>query len=1106
MYLQDDRLVLSATDLTRHLGCAHATTLELQAARGVLEVPEQAEDGSRELITGMGTSHESTYLESLRNQGLDVVEIPRDGLSPTARERVTLEAMQAGAQVVYQATFFDGGWLGHADFLVRAGRPSRLGEWSYDLVDTKLSRHLSVEALLQLAGYAERLAHLQGAPVEWLTVVSGDGVEHHWRPVDVLAYARRSRADLREFLAQETVTEPVPVGACERCRWVQACTAQWQEQDDLSQVAGLRADHRQALREAGFPTLAALAAAEPQELVGVLSSRVRDRLQGQAQLQLEERESGRSAYRLLAPEAGRGLQRLPEPDPGDVYLDFEGDPFADGGRGREYLAGVWTRDGDFHEWWAHDADEERRLTQELLAWLVERWEHHPGMHVYHYAAYEAAALKRMTMQHATGESELDQLLRGERLVDLYQVVRQGLLLSKRSYSIKRVEDFYWQEQRQAGEGEIADGLTSVVEYERWLTGGREDDGVLAQIRRYNREDVRSTHALHEWLEERRAELGRVHELTRFVGTPQTQAKDSEEMVAEQELAGQLVAAGQQLLAGLVGWHRREDKQAWWDYYRTETMTAEELMEDRKAIGGLGDPVAVDTVKRSTIWRYPFPPQEVEFRTDQAATDTAVSGDGSGRAPAGTVVGYDAEQGWVDISRASNREPLRPEGLVQSDIISSKPLQQALRRLGEAALAGESEHGGTGSVADELGLRLLACRTPVIPQRLPGESAGELMCRVGRSLAGEVLAVQGPPGSGKSHHAAELIRQLLDQGLKVGVTAPSHRVITDLMDKVKRPGVRRGAPLGTPEGSAVQVVDNAGADRALAEGVRFIGGTAWLWGREEMRDGVDVLVVDEAGQFSLANAAAVAQAARSMVLLGDPQQLRSPTLHTHPHGAEISALEHFVQGRDTIDPTRGIFLDRTWRMHPQITDFVSELSYDGRLESQDVTSRQRVDAPGRLQGAGLRWVPTPHTGNAVASPQEAEVVAGLVADLLRGTWVDQDGVTAPIQAENILVVAPYNAHVRELREHLPAEVPVGTVDKFQGHQGAVVIYSMASSSAQEAPRGVGFLYDLHRLNVAISRARAIAAVVASPELLRAPVSDPEQLRAVNALCRFVEAAT
>src|SRR6185436_16258000 len=282
--------------------------------------------------------------------------------------------------------------------------------------------------------------------------------------------------------------------------------------DDLSLVAGMRKDHRQALVDAGISTLADLARAACVDLPHTIGRPSRERLTQQARLQVGERTTGAPAYELLTPEAGRGLLGLPTPSPGDVYLDFEGDPFAHDAAGREYLAGLWDRQGTFTSWWAHSFEREQELTEQLVDDRTGRLKADPDMHVYHYAAYEQTALKRLTGRHGTRETELDTLLRGERFVDLYAVVRGGIRISKPSYSIKKLEDFYWGHTRSAGsdaEGsEVTDAMTSVVEYERFLVEG--DAAILASIEAYNRDDVRSTHDLHGWLEQRRAELEAVH--------------------------------------------------------------------------------------------------------------------------------------------------------------------------------------------------------------------------------------------------------------------------------------------------------------------------------------------------------------------------------------------------------------------------------------------------------------------------------------------------------------------------------------------------------------------------------------------------------------------
>ncbi|MBC7559222.1 MAG: ribonuclease H-like domain-containing protein, partial [Dermatophilaceae bacterium] len=790
-------------------------------------------------------------------------------------------------------------------------------------------------------------------------------------------------------------------------------------------------------------------------------------------------------------------------------LDFEGDPFANQGAGREYLAGLWDRDGTFTSWWAHSFEREQTLTEQLVDNLIGRPKVDPGMHVYHYAAYEQTALKRLTGRHGTRESELDTLLRGERFVDLYAVVRGGIRISKPSYSIKKLEDFYWGHTRTAGsEAEVADAMTSVVEYERFLVD--RDQAILDSIERYNREDVRSTHDLHEWLEDRRVELEALHG-----GQPRPEVKDgaagddaSAAEQAEAALADRLRDAGQALLAGLVGWHRREDRPRWWEFFRVGDLDDEMLVEDGSTIGGVSAPVQAGEVKSSFLWRYDFEPQECKLSVGSGAIDV-----NDPHAVLGTVVELDPVAGHIVLKRGKRTPPAHPRGFGPSGPINVGVLQSAIARVGAQVLAGDSPLGRAlleRHVPPQLTPSVVPSSQAAAPREQDGsgESPSELVVRVGRGLDGQVLAVQGPPGSGKTTTGAALIRALLDDGLRVGVTALSHKVINNLLTAVDRPALQKWEEQDDGRPSQVTIVGaNDVVVQALSGGTsNLVGGTAWLWAREDLQQLVDVLVIDEAGQFSLANAVAVSSAARSMVLLGDPQQLTQPTQAVHPDGAGISALDHLLDGHDTIPSGCGIFLDKSYRMHPAITSFVSRTSYDGRLASVDGCEAQRVEAAGVLSGSGLRWFPVTHEGNTSASDEEAAVVAALVSDVCAGSWTDVNGIDRQLTLDDVLVVAPYNRHVARLLANLPAGARVGTVDKFQGQQAPVVIYSTASSSADDAPRGVDFLYDLHRLNVAVSRARALTVVVASPALLDADVHTPEQLRAVNALCHYMEEAT
>ena len=464
----DGQLVLSPTDLTHHQECRHLTWLDLGVARGETAAPATPPSDELQLIFDRGMAHERKYLDSLVAEGRSVAEIATvfDAEGRRRAEAETVAAMRRGVDVVYQATFFDGSWGGQADFLLKVPVSSDLGDWSYEIADTKLARKLKVAALLQMATYAERLAFLQGRAPDRLYVVTGDGETRPWRLVDVAAYARRARARLEAFVEAPPQTGPSPIGYCEQCRWSEQCNTELREADDLGLVASMRGDHRDALRAVGIRTLAQLATATPDHLRSSgIGADARARLQQQAAEQLKERTTGTPSRTLLPPEPGLGLLRLPPPSAGDLYLDFEGDPHFDDGAGLEYLAGLGDADGGFTALWAHDRAAEKQLVIDLVDRLTEAARRDPRMHAYHYAPYEVTALKKLTGTYGVREAELDELLRAERFVDLYPVVRQSMRISKESYSIKKVEAFYGREHA----GEVASAMGSVLMYEDWIT-------------------------------------------------------------------------------------------------------------------------------------------------------------------------------------------------------------------------------------------------------------------------------------------------------------------------------------------------------------------------------------------------------------------------------------------------------------------------------------------------------------------------------------------------------------------------------------------------------------------------------------------------------------
>jgi uncharacterized protein len=471
---------------------------------------------------------------------------------------------------------------------------------------------------------------------------------------------------------------------------------------------------------------------------------------------------------------------------------------------------------------------------------------------------------------------------------------------------------------------------------------------------------------------------------------------------------------------------------------------------------------------------------------------------------------------LEIAKYRKAAALHPAAVMVNERVSPKPVDGALLQFARSV----AWAGARGPYA--AGWDLLTAARPRLrpaadgPLRRPGEEGLGAALRLVRSLNGSILPIQGPPGSGKTYTGALMIAALAREGCSLGVTAVSHKVIRKLLAGARQAAGEQGQALravhkvSRPEGEGAedveQVGDNAQALALLKAGA-VVGGTAWFWARDELAESVDYLFVDEAGQISLAQALAVSRAARNLVLLGDPQQLEQPQRGAHPEGAEVAALVHLLGGRRTLAEESGLFLEETWRLHPRLCAFTSELFYEGRLRPRPGLENQALGGDTPFAGSGLFFVPVEHSGCQASSPQEAEAVARIARGLLAPgvRWTDREGKVRPLGPDDLLVVAPYNAQVAAVARLVPEGVRVGTVDRFQGQEAPVVIYSMTSSSAQEAPRGMDFLYNPNRLNVATSRAQGACILVAARRALEPECRSPEQMRRANALCRYRELA-
>ncbi len=1064
MRLADGQLTLSPSDLSDFLACEHLTALEVH---GTPHPPQT--DPQVELIRRKGEEHERGYLETLRAEGHDVVEIERDD-DWDAAAAATEQALRDGIEVVYQGVFSDDRWRGVADFLLR--QP----DGSYEALDTKLARNPKPAHILQLCFYSEQLARVVGREPARIHVLLGSGELRSFRPEEFGAYYRRVRKRLERFVASPPATEPWPNDHCRICDFKPRCDEHWDAVDHLSRVAGMRRTQIEKLVAAQISTLAALGRAAPDPPAGIAGEAFA-KLRQQAELQLWARENGRDRYVLLSPQAETGFALLPEPSPGDLFFDFEGNPFWDRDGSLEYLWGILDAERVFTPLHADDRDSERRAFEAFVDLVHARLREHPDMHVYHYAQYEVTALKRLMGRYGTREDELDDLLRREVFVDLLRVVRNGLRASRPGYGLKELEVFLGFERAAA----VQDGGTSIVMFERWMQ--TRDDELLAQIVAYNREDCIATLLLRDWLLRLRAEA-----IAEFGPIPPPEPPElkgpREGKVERAALQRRLLDAGEEVAAHLLDYHDRERKPVYWWLFERREMTPGELLEDAESISGLepvGEPQPV--TKHSKAWTFVYPAQEHKLRQGSDALDPATD-----RSP-GEITAVDREQRLVTIKRGPSYEdvPL-PRALIPGHPLGTPAQEGALERFGRSLL-GEGERYPV--------LESILRREP-FDRDVQTTDLAE-MKRLVRSLDRRHLVIQGPPGSGKTWTAARLIVDLIGCERTVGVASTSHKAIHKLVAEVESAAAESGlefaglkkASAGNPESfyEGDRVTNVTDSDECAD--VDLAAGTAFHFARAPHDGTLDYLFVDEAGQVSLADALAMGTAARNVVLVGDPQQLAQVLQGTHPAGTDRSVLTWLLDGAETIPPDRGLFLERTFRLHPDICGYISDEFYEGRLRPDPGTSVRTTPL-----GTGLRHVEVAHEGRRQESPEEVEAVRAIVDGLL----------AAGVPAGEVMVVSPYNMQVNALRQALPGAVAVGTVDKFQGQEADVVVYSLASSSRDDVPHGLEFLLSRNRLNVAISRARCLAYLVASPRLLEVNCRTIEQMRLANALCRFVELAT
>lgn len=1133
-------------------------------------VPRPGVKGLDELLFDAGLQHEQVLIRQLKAEQKTVAELR--GRQDEEDYVATLEAMRSGVDYIWQASLRNGEMRGSADLLERIEQPSQLGSWSYIPIECKLSSHPRPIYLVQACAYCELLEPILGERPDHFKLYLGGQQFQRYATGEFLSWYEQLRQRYRDFRAAfDPQNEPEDAPG-DHGLWAPLIQERLEAKRDLILVAGMRQSQRRKLRAAGITTIDTLAEWPEHEPVAGLDPAVLMRLRDQARIQVatETQTGERPAFEVRPVEQqSRGLAMLPAPDAGDIWFDMEGFPDPISGEKLEYLFGACYRDEQgalkFAAWWAHTPAEERQAFDGFVQWVQQRRQRYPDLHVYHYASYEKTALAKLASRHQIHQAEIDQWLRDELLVDLYPIVRNGLLVGTPGYSIKKVERLYGGPRQE----DVDNAADSVVQYAQWRKTG--DPLILQDLYHYNEKDCQVTEGLHRFL----VELPQMQEIpfrgNKWGTAAKAEAEEQQASTYEKELetaARELLkelsttvddpetpgprglsVRLHRLISQLIDFQEREGKVEWWEFFNRLQLTPEDREDDSEVIAG-ARLEAVDAVtSQSNGYRY-------RFDANQPLKLSARSGIN----PRFAVVPLrrDGERLlqlpplFKEESKALDLEGILDDD--QPDQVTLKLTHKLLAQLKEGGLPGGDlprqadlvplpkqiykrmlgnlvrlAHGWVFERKPLPGALLHLLERRPIPE-LPGlnqrirqapESAPQELAAFLQDADGVGLSLQGPPGTGKTTVTGQLIARLVAAGQRVAVSSTTNEAINNLLKRVQ---------ICLDESNSQALVVKASsttghaADQASLRGTRVqalkeadlppepavLGATVFTLVKEAY-DGApfDLLVIDEAGQVSLSNLLYMSRVARNILLVGDQQQLSQPNRAAHPGESGLSCIDYVMADAPVVPPDRGVFLATSWRMPPALTQVVSDLFYAGELQAASANTANRVEWTGQPQG--LVFEAVSHHGNSTACEEEVERIAVLVeqlhgqpyqrAKLVHG---ELELVSGVLTSKDILITAPYNMQVNRLQKRLGHKARISTVDKFQGQEAPVAIHSLTASDGESAPRGLDFLLDPNRINVAISRAQCLSIVVGSPELATGISTSIANIQRLSLFCRLMQA--
>ena len=1133
MKIKNNKFFVSPSDLNNFVACKYTVLNEIKYHnKEIRKSPDRAND---KLWKEMGVEHEKRHYKILKEKYKKSITIKSD-LNEKDRFDETVRAIQKGYDLIYHAYLIDDNLRGEADFLIKCDTKSDLGDYSYEVYDTKITRNLKPRHITQITAYSDMLGKIQKVLPEKMYLIDGSDEYHSFKTIEYIDLFNHSKKEFIKFLSNISKEKiyPEKCSYCNLCDWKDECDKTWENDNYINLVAGSNKSQVEKLKKNKIRTVEQLSKTKLTAMDLKINAESFKKIQLQAQLQEEKRNTGEDKIVILDSDFGKGFYKLPKPDDGDVFFDIEGYPRMD--RPFEYLHGLYYKDKGklkFKDLWAknYNKESEKNIFIELINFLEKRFIEYPNAHIYHYASYEKRAIRELATSYSSefpkGDIVNDNLLRKEKYVDLFSIVSQSIRTSERDLSLKSIEKFYNFKRK----ADIVKADDSVIKYDNWIA--TKNEKYKQDIINYNEEDCISTYLLREFLVKNKPEnidwFVKQEEITKEAEEPNKYRRKASNKLSREEVEVDLNNRLEKKknktnkkfvenLKNFIGFHWKSNKPEFWEVFDRAEKTHLELEDDTECIA---NSVLIDDKPKVTedgfIYSYRFNDQNYKQKEGKSAFDAhQIKG-------LGTI--HSIEENFPDKNIVKILVSKRRKNIEMPSLLTlgnTMPPQvhqhdQALNKFLEDYILNNGEN--YKSIMD-----MLERKEPDIKNIKSGsiliEENKDLITQsieIVKNLNNSYLTIQGPPGTGKTYTSAKIIIELMKAGKKVGVTSNSHEAIKTLLIAIEQQAVNQNYEFSGMRKSKSsdkhewKFIRNVTTGKPLnMDSYSLFAGTSWFFVDPRMNKTLDYLFIDEAGQVALGTTIANATSADNLVLIGDQMQLSQPMRAKHEGYARMSSLDFILEDDDTISTDKGVFLNVTRRLNKKICNYISTSFYDSRLTSDPITETRSVNLKlDPIKDEGLFYVPIDHNGCSQRSDEEADLVEKVFNKIVNKEYKSEN-ITGKISAKDIMVVAPYNAQANNIRERLKKkfkdDVRVGTIDLFQGQEAKVVLISMTTSDVESLPRHKDFFFSRNRLNVAISRAECVAIIIFNENLLLASASNIKEMKLINSFCKLLEFKT